>query len=1159
MESILFGLVPLVVAVVLLFSAFRAHERYWALGFMGWRRVYAGLILYLFSGILTAVWQWTATSGPEAIGRLVLWQITSALAAAAGIGLVLAGAIERLRELSEERDRLEDIRAGFDLFDSLREIVAQPYAFLEILDFSLKEMVRAAGVESGGLWLYNPGKSEWVLTGWASMTEKLRQQTESVRGSGTGFDRLAVTHKARLFHSTGEIRAFFPEWEPEGYQSILGLPLATGTVGTPGRQILGAIILADRSPSHFDDDRARRLYAASDYIAAVIAEARITRQLEAARQQLDSTQAEWERDRLESQRQREASEKRIQEMTAASEEEKRSLEENLASQVAEVRMRAKEEIDRTRAEFETRAAASAAAEQERTSQLQQRWEEARRDYESAQGRFENERAEWGRRLDQLNQDLQTERDLARRREEQLVASNQEALAATQRRIDELQLQLSAEQQKVAAERDALHSAGQTLAELESALTAERNARENAVADMTARIENERRTAAQDRLAIEQELHATRQILEEREKHMSAHLVAAHQAATEAQTHYQDTLQAQREAAARTISDLQAQLRQTQERWQSVEQELQSIRLMFDEREKQFAARIEAERRAFKESEAGHFEALSDERCRAEDALRDLENRLRTQRDRSESLESDLRSVLDEKAAFEERLRQDLVEQHLNSRRQINAVKARRASLMDRIQSVLALTRDEQRLSALFRSVSDDLPSPVAFYLWRRDPERGAHLVAWMDCDRVVHTGSDLAPWSFEVGTIPAEGVTRFSGSQRWDDIERTHDDAHRAQWREHWGGERRPAWVTCWPWRISLGDSDGETGFTTGWLTAFGFGPQVIDDEQVVHGGQWVGFIAAASVGVADTAFATARVAAQSVDVADAVPDFRIQEPPVELNNVILDWAAGQTEDALRLDLSARSRVAVDRSWLREVLDRGCRLCRGAEPQGGEFSVSTESHNGRTVLRLIRSSGEHGQAPSDITGVDDTDLTAMQVNDQGGSESGRRLQSGDTGAVSARWLIHGGDRLGLELHFSSVPAGAASVMIPADVPDRDRTFDIMVVNFQNAMNELVVGMLEALGHRARSVDLASARDLVVSQEFGLVIVSATPEQAGWEFARWMKNTIPASPVIVVSDDVPATPEGVSCDQMLRIPFQIEELDEAITGLTARAMVLQVRQ
>jgi hypothetical protein len=100
MESILFGLMPLVVGVALLLFAFRAHERYWALGFMGWRKVYAGLVLFLFSGILTAIWPWTIGPGQDAVGRLVLWQMTSALAAAAGIGLLLAGAIERLWKTS---------------------------------------------------------------------------------------------------------------------------------------------------------------------------------------------------------------------------------------------------------------------------------------------------------------------------------------------------------------------------------------------------------------------------------------------------------------------------------------------------------------------------------------------------------------------------------------------------------------------------------------------------------------------------------------------------------------------------------------------------------------------------------------------------------------------------------------------------------------------------------------------------------------------------------------------------------------------------------------------------------------------------------------------------------------------------------------------------
>lgn len=279
MVAFLPGLLLALVCVVLLVYAFRSHERHWSLGFLGWRKVYTGLGVSLAGAIIWGLGQWLGnTAGSPGLATSL--PIIAGILVAVGLALVVAGSMERLRDLAEERRRLEEVRAGFDLYDTLREVVSGPYTFLEVLEFALKEMVRAAGVTSGGLWLYNASGREWILTGSANMSQNFRKQVETVRGTGTGFDRLARLYKAHVFSRPEEIRLFFPEWEAEGIQSVLGLPLVTGTPGSSEKKLLGVIILADSSPARFDDDRARRLHAAADYVAAVIAEGRLQRQLD---------------------------------------------------------------------------------------------------------------------------------------------------------------------------------------------------------------------------------------------------------------------------------------------------------------------------------------------------------------------------------------------------------------------------------------------------------------------------------------------------------------------------------------------------------------------------------------------------------------------------------------------------------------------------------------------------------------------------------------------------------------------------------------------------------------------------------------------------------------------------------------------------------------
>jgi len=291
MNSMYVALLHAAIAVVLIVVAFRSHERFWSLGFVGWRKVYAGLSLYLIGALLNVWLSLSATVTDLPAGLIAGLGLFLSVA---GIGLVLAGSIERLHDLAAERQRLEDVRAGFDLFDTLREVIGGPYSFLEILEYSLKEIVRGANVESGGLWLHNPAEKEWVLTGVAGMSQSFRQQVESIRGSGTGFQRLAHLREAHTFKRAEEIRLFFPEWEAEGYRSVIGLPLVTVTPGQSERRLLGVIVLADHLPERFDEERGRRLHAAADYVAAVIAEARLHRELDGQKRRAEESIAALE-------------------------------------------------------------------------------------------------------------------------------------------------------------------------------------------------------------------------------------------------------------------------------------------------------------------------------------------------------------------------------------------------------------------------------------------------------------------------------------------------------------------------------------------------------------------------------------------------------------------------------------------------------------------------------------------------------------------------------------------------------------------------------------------------------------------------------------------------------------------------------------------------
>jgi CheY-like chemotaxis protein len=589
MVAFLPGLFLALACVVLLVYAFRSHERHWSLGFLGWRKVYTGLGIALAGSIGWAMGGWlaTATASP---GLGVALPILSGLSIAGGLGLVVSGSMERLRDLAEERRRLEEIRAGFDLYDTLREVVSGPYTFLEVLEFALKEMVRAAGVTTGGLWLYNPSGREWILTGAANMSQNFRRQVETVRGTGTGFDRLARLHKAHVFSRAEEIRLFFPEWEAEGIQSVLGLPLVTGTPGSSENRLLGIIILADSSESRFDDDRARRLHAAADYVAAVIAEGRLQRQLESAAQQLEAQKAAQERELEAVREQVRAADMRMAEERRAWETELNSRTGRLTMELDEARRKAAEDIAR----LESVAAAAAATHAQEVAVLrhelgaqldaaraaaQEAQQTARHEVDVVVSRLEELRRatdeEKRRMADEHQQRLAAERA----RHDQAIAQiraleanvntlsrelegekrmRDEERDTHARKLEAAEAQMARERQSLSAERRREAETLQArIGELEALIAAIEQEHNRQMSELRARTDEERHAAVDEQRVLKQEIQSLRLTLADQQAQFAAERDNLQQELRQTESRYVQLLEAERDAHARAREEWEA--------------------------------------------------------------------------------------------------------------------------------------------------------------------------------------------------------------------------------------------------------------------------------------------------------------------------------------------------------------------------------------------------------------------------------------------------------------------------------------------------------------------------------------------------------------------------------------------------------------------------
>jgi CheY-like chemotaxis protein len=454
----------------------------------------------------------------------------------------------------------------------------------------LKETVRAAGVTSGGLWLYNPSGREWILTGAANMSQNFRKQVETVRGTGTGFDRLARLYKAHVFSRPEEIRLFFPEWEAEGIQSVLGLPLVTGTPGSSEKKLLGVIILADSSPARFDDDRARRLHAAADYVAAVIAEGRLQRQLDSSLQQTEALKAAHERDLEAMREQMRIADARIADERRSWEREMNDRLADAKSELDDARRAHGEQFARVEAEhadaiaritgdrdavrrdmeaevtrLRTESLENLTAAQHQVDVVVARLEELRRATdeekrrmtEESQSRISAERARYDQALAQIRTLEASQQSLTRQLEEMQKLQDGER-HSYDRKIEALEAQILRERQSMSAEsqrsRDALQ---QRIAELEMLVAGIEQEHERRVTEIRTQVDEERHHAVDEQRVLKQEIQSLRMALADQQAHFAAERDNLTHEAKQIESRYVQLLEAERDAHVRAREDWEA--------------------------------------------------------------------------------------------------------------------------------------------------------------------------------------------------------------------------------------------------------------------------------------------------------------------------------------------------------------------------------------------------------------------------------------------------------------------------------------------------------------------------------------------------------------------------------------------------------------------------
>ncbi len=280
MSAFYFKLIPLVASALLVALALRYHERYWDLGFLGWRRVYAGLAVVFLGTLLGLLFEFAEIKSlQDRLGWPLDWLLFGACTLV-GAWLILSGSFERLARLQGERRNLDRERESYEIINAIREVANGSYSLVEILDYSLKEFIGATEAEAGVVWLYHHKNNEYILASSSGLPLSVQQQSERIEGDDVQFTRILEHGRARAVQGSESVRALLPGGDQlRRYEYALAFPMINPTVSEADTPILGLAILFASIPFASTPPKKRLYEAALTFLVRCIERSFLKRML----------------------------------------------------------------------------------------------------------------------------------------------------------------------------------------------------------------------------------------------------------------------------------------------------------------------------------------------------------------------------------------------------------------------------------------------------------------------------------------------------------------------------------------------------------------------------------------------------------------------------------------------------------------------------------------------------------------------------------------------------------------------------------------------------------------------------------------------------------------------------------------------------------------
>ena len=169
------------------------------------------------------------------------------------------------------KEEIDQVSQKISILTNLQKDANEPYHLLELLNISLKEIISHLPESSGGIFLINRLRQEFVLTASVGLTQK---ETALLERYPLRRNIVSQTIDIGEPMLTGEFKFISPDGNitESRFKSSLVIPFVSGS------EKIGGVILLSEENNYFGNTEIKYLYPVANWLAEKIKSARLSRE-----------------------------------------------------------------------------------------------------------------------------------------------------------------------------------------------------------------------------------------------------------------------------------------------------------------------------------------------------------------------------------------------------------------------------------------------------------------------------------------------------------------------------------------------------------------------------------------------------------------------------------------------------------------------------------------------------------------------------------------------------------------------------------------------------------------------------------------------------------------------------------------------------------------